>query len=195
MITRGVGHIPDWDSRGLLPPFVSSPTSGEGRSPYLVRLTDLVLRFGYTTARRTFLAGLLDYRADLHAAGIKNGFQWINGSFVEDKIGHSGEEPGDIDLVTFFHVPTGQTQGTLAVAHPDLFHPSVTKGRYGVDAYPVTLDASDLRFLVNKSAYWNSLWSHDRNNQWKGYLEIDLSDGEDKTAKAALDEAAKQEAK
>ena len=123
MTTSGAGHIPDWDSRGLLPPFVSSPTSGEGRSPYLVRLTDLVLRFGYTTARRTFLAGLLDYRADLHAAGIKNGFQWINGSFVEDKIGHSGEEPGDIDLVTFFHVPTGQTQGTLAVAHPDLFHP------------------------------------------------------------------------
>lgn len=57
----------------------------------------------------------------------------------------------------------------------------------------VVLDTNNLAYIVMQSAYWNSLWSHDRNLQWKGYLEIDLSGDEDETAKAALDEAAKRE--
>ena len=189
-MTSSLGSIPEWDSSGLLPPYLGSPTSDKGRSPYHVGLTDVVLRFGDTTARRTLLTGLLDYRAVLYAAGIREGFQWINGSFVEDKRGHSEQEPSDIDVVTFFHTPAEQTQEALATANPLLFE---ARRRYGVDAYYVDLDSGDLSYLVRMSAYWSSLWSHSRNGQWKGYLEVTLSDDEDAAARAVLDETANRE--
>lgn len=98
------GSIPSWDHAGQLPPFGGSPISADQRSPYRVGLTDLALRFGDSTARRNLLSGLLDYRAVLHAAGLQEGFQWIDGSFIEDTTFHSGGEPGDIDVVTFFRL-------------------------------------------------------------------------------------------
>lgn len=189
-MTSRLGSIPEWDSSGLLPPYLISPALEGGRSPYHVGLSDVMLRFGDTTARRTLLAGLLDFRAALHAAGVYEGFQWLNGSFVEDKRGRLGEEPKDIDVVTFFHTPPGQTQEALVTAYPLLFNPEATKSQYGVDAYPVALDSSNLRYLVTMSTYWSSLWSHSKNGQWKGYLEVTLSDDEDAAARAVLDEAA-----
>ena len=140
------------------------------------------------------LTGLLDYRAALHAAGVRDGFQWLNGSFVEDKMGRLGQEPNDIDLVTFLRLPTGQTQQTLAGAYPVLFDSRDAKNRYGADAYPMVLDGNNPSYLVVRAAYWNSVWSHDRSHQWKGYLEIDLSDSEDAAARAALEAADKREA-
>ena len=192
-MTSSLGSIPEWDPSGLLPPYLISSSLGEEGSPYPVRLADIILRFGDTTARRTLLAGLLGFRAALHTAGVHEGFQWLNGSFVEDKMGRSGEEPNDIDVVTFFHIPAGQTKEALAKAAPSLFDPREAKRLYGVDAYPVVLDPDRLSYLVGISAYWNSLWSHSRNGQWKGYLEVALSDDDDTVARAVLDEAASRE--
>ena len=188
-MTSRFGPIPDWDPSGLLPPFVDSPTSAGQRSPYAVGLTDLVLRFSDTAKRRTLLTGLLDFRAALHSAGIGEGFQWINGSFVEDTTHHSELDPNDIDVVTFLKLPDGLSQAQLVDGNPSLFDLDATRRRYGLDAYTVVLDAGDLTYLVRRVAYWNSLWSHDRNQRWKGYLEIDLSDSEDAIARAALNEA------
>ncbi len=193
-MTSNLGPIPAWDTTGLLPPFLESPTSAEGRSPYRVRLADIVLRFGDTPSRRILLTGLLDYRAALHAAGVQDGFQWLNGSFVEDKMGRLGREPNDIDIVTFLHLPTRQTQQTFAEAYPVLFDSRDARNRYGADAYPMVLDGNNPSYLVVRAAYWNSVWSHDRSHQWKGYLEIDLSDSEDAAARAALEAADKWEA-
>ena len=165
--------IPDWDASGFLPPFLDFSASEGGRSPYHVGLIDVVLRLGDTVDRRALLTGLLDYRAALHAAGVREGFQWVNGSFVEDTTQHAQREPGDIDLVTFLQLPGGRTQAQLAQANPSLFDPRTNRLQYGVDTYAVILDAGDLPYLVRRSAYWNGLWSHDRNRQWKGYLEID----------------------
>ncbi len=185
--------IPDWDARGLLPPYLNSPTLMGGRSPYHVLLLDLVLRFADTAARQTLLIGLLDYRAALHSAGVLDGFQWLNGSFVEDTMQNAMREPNDIDVVSFLHLPAGQTQEALVKANASLFDPKATKGQYSVDAYSVVLDADNLPYLVRRTAYWNNLWSHDRNQQWKGYLEIDLSDSEDAAARAQLEESANLE--
>ena len=192
-MTGKLDPIPDWDPRGVLPPFLDSPTSGGGRSPYRVGLTDLVLRFSDTRDRRELLSGLLDYRGALHAAGVRAGLQWVNGSFVEDTTQHSRREPRDIDLVTFLQLPDERTQGEWVQDNPSLFDPRANRHQYGVDAYAVVLDPGDLFSLVRESVYWNGLWSHDRNHQWKGYVEIDLSSDEDGAARAALDEAANRE--
>ena len=192
-MTGKLSLIPDWNPSGLLPPYLDLPASAEGRSPYHVGLTDMVLRFGATPARRALLAGLLDYRAALHAAGVQDGFQWVNGSFVEDKMRRDHREPADIDVVTFFHLPDGQTQARLAQTFQALFDPEANRNRYGVDAYTQVLDRSNLPSLVRGTAYWNSLWSHSRDDRWKGFLEVSLSNHEDAVARATLNETANWE--
>lgn len=181
--------IPDWNAQGVLPPNDPiNPTSAE-RSPYTVSLSDLVLRFGTSQRRREILIGLLDFRATLHAAGLVNGFQWVDGSFLENIEVLESRDPADIDVVTFLHLPEGQTQQSFASAHPDLFNHAETKTLFHVDAYFVPMDDNPPAHLVERSAYWYSLWSHCRNGQWKGYLQIDLAPTDDVTAKAEIQKA------
>jgi len=183
-------RIPDWNPQGVLPPNDPvDPTSAE-RSPYSVSLTEFVLHFGTTEKRKTILLGLLGFRAALHTAGLGNGFQWVDGSFLEDIEKIENRAPADMDVVTFFHLPQGQTQKSFALAHPDLFNHADTKTRFHVDAYFVPLDDNPPAHLVERSAYWYSLWSHRRNGQWKGYLQINLSATNDATAGIELREAA-----
>ena len=178
--------IPDWDASGNLPPFVGGPASQQNRSPYSIGLVDLALRFGSTHARKKLLKGLLDYRAALHNAGILRGFQWIDGSFVEDTTQHHSREPNDIDVVTFFELPPGQTEIQLLQANQPIFDLASIKAQFGVDGYPVVLSICNWSYLVRKVTYWQSLWSHDRNFRWKGFLEIDLSNVQDHIAKGIL---------
>lgn len=184
-----IATIPNWNAQGVLPPHDPVDPISAQRSPYIVRLTDFVLHFGTTEKRLTILHGLLDFRAALHAAELDSGFQWVNGSFLEDIETVEKRAPADIDVVTFFHLPPGQTQQSFASAHPNLFKHAETKNQFHVDAYFVPLDDNPPACLVERSAYWYSLWSHRRNGQWKGYLQIDLSATNDGTARAELQKA------
>ena len=127
--------IPAWNSQGVLPPVdVEAPTSSNP-SPYRVSLVDFVLHFGNTECRRTIVSGLLDFRGALHAIGLVDGFQWIDGSFLENIEAVEERDPHDIDTVTFFHAPTDESQESLLEAAPRLFDPLATKKDYRVDAY------------------------------------------------------------
>jgi hypothetical protein len=95
--------------------------------------------------------------------------------------------PRDIDVVTFFHLPEGQTQETLFHASPRLFNSVHTKQDFHVDAYFVQLSGAVPEPLVRQSSYWYSMWSHQRSGRWKGYLQVDLSSKDDPAAKANLD--------
>jgi len=55
-----------------------------------------------------------------------------------------------------------------------------------VDAYFVGLNSGAPESLISRSAYWYSLWSHRRNEQWKGYLHIELSQTHDDAARENL---------
>jgi hypothetical protein len=105
-----------------------------------------------------------------------------------------GRSPNDVDVVTFFQLPLGMTQATVAAAAPQIFPMTppqrlTFKGHYFVDPYPVDL-ASPPDRLVKLSAYWYSVWSHRRDSSWKGYLQIDLSPAADAAASAQLRVAA-----
>ena len=179
-------RIPDWNAQGVLPPHDPVDPTAVERSPYTVSLTDFILHFGTTGKRQTILLGFLDFRATLYEAGIVNGFQWVDGSFLEDIETIENRDPADMDVVTFFHLPQGQTQQSFASAQPDLFNHSHSMSRFHVDAYFVPLDDNPPAQLIERSAYWYSLWSHRRNGQWKGYLQIDLSATEDENARAEI---------
>jgi hypothetical protein len=163
---------------------VADPTS-RYRSPYRVSLADLVLHFGTSDPRKEILAGLIRYRRALFAAGIVSGFQWLDGSFLEDVERLEQRAPRDIDVVTFFELPPGRTQRDILAQHRPLFDRSQTKASFRVDAYPACLGGA-LDSLIERSTYWYSLWAHRRNGQWKGYLQASLDAADDANAQANL---------
>ena len=89
--------------------------------------------------------------------------------------------------MTFLRLPEGQPQTSLQQASPELFDPEATRRRYRVDAYFLQLNETAPESLVDQSTYWNSLWSHRRNGEWKGYLHLDLAPAGDQEAMANLD--------
>lgn len=180
------GRIPDWDGEGVIPPMDPRDPTSFDRSPYKATLIDVAAKFGGSEGRRRLLSGLLDFRAVLHAAGLVRGFQWVNGSFVENVESSQGRAPGDIDVVTFFYVPEGHTEESVARGFPELFEPSALKRIFGVDAYPVAIDLNNVKMIVDHATYWYSLWGHTREGLWKGFVEVDLDPGEDESARAAL---------
>jgi len=177
--------IPAWNAQGVIPPLdVLNPTSAT-RSPYQVSLTDLILRFNTSSDRQTILDGFLRFRAAWHGARIVAGFQWIDGSFLEDIETLESRPPNDIDVMTFFHLPTGVTQAAILASHPDLFDQGKVRTAFHVDSYFQGLAAAG-DHLVRTSAYWYSVWSHRRNLAWKGYFEVPLDPVDDSAARALL---------
>jgi hypothetical protein len=177
--------IPAWTAEGVLPPINASRPVSPRRSPYVVSLTDYVLRFGDTSERRTIIEGFLRYRAALHAAGLVQGFQWLDGSFLEHIERIEGRAPHDIDVVTFYRLPSGVAQRQLATALGMLLDPGFAKATYHIDGYLVDLGMKPER-LVQHSVYWYSVWSHRRSQLWKGFVQVDLADTEDAAALATL---------
>lgn len=180
--------IPNWNAQGVLPPINSkSPTSLDDRSPYVVSLTELINRYATSPKRKAILEGLLKFRKALHAVGITSGFQWLDGSFLEDIEMIGSRPPNDIDVVTFYHLPNGIKQEDLLTSNDRLFTLSLTKVDYSVDAYFVTLNMKSPENLVKICTYWHSLWSHRKiNGMWKGYLQVDLAPIEDDVAQITL---------
>ena len=76
--------IPAWTAEGVLPPLDEANPLSPSRAPYPVSLADLVARFATSPQRCEVLAGFMAYRAALHANGYLAGFQWLDGSFMED---------------------------------------------------------------------------------------------------------------
>ena len=97
--------------------------------------------------------------------------------------------PNDIDVVSFFHIPNGHTQGSLLQDFPGLFITGQAKARYGIDAYFVPLNQTSVENVIERTAYWHGLWSHTRDGLWKGYLQVDLSAADDAAARANLEQA------
>ena len=175
--------IPAWDASGVLP----ASYEGDPTSPYEVSLLDIVGRFSLSEARRRLLTGLLNFRSELHDAGLTQGFQWIDGSFVEHIEEIDDRPPRDIDVVTFFYIPNNHTQETIARQFPDIFNHGGIKDTHKIDSYFVPLNQVSPEQLVSRSMYWNSLWSHNRDNHWKGYLQVGLGRHEDAEARAELE--------
>ncbi len=177
--------IPSWTPEGVLPPVNPAAPTAADRSPYVVSLMDYVLRFGDTPERREILKGFLGYRAALHQAGIARGFQWLDGSFLEQVEITEGRAPNDLDVVTFYRLPAGLSQQDLATALGTTLNHGVVKARHKVDGYLVHLGMEPER-LAAQSAYWYGLWSHRRNQRWKGFVQVDLAPADDPVAMAAL---------
>lgn len=175
--------IPAFNHSHVLPPYTGdSPSLAAQGSPYETTPLELVQRLGHTAARRKLLEGFFRYRRDLRALGFFGGFQWLDGSFVEDVERSQARSPGDIDVVTFAMTPQGMSPAqveALPQMHPDLFDLDRARAHYGCDAYLMRLDGSPGR-LVRRAAYYFGLFSHRRSdNVWKGLLAMPLQSDDD----------------
>ncbi len=179
--------LPGFDEAGLLPPIWPGNAGGsDDRSPYQTSFLALCKRLGHTPARLELLRGLATLREQLRCAGLVEGFQWIDGSFVED-VERAGERvPQDIDVVTFAPLGDGQAQEVLMALWPELFDEVHVKSVLGVEHFFVNMTGPINAAFVRRVAYWYSMWSHQRDtSRWKGFVELPLS-GDDADALAWL---------
>ena len=136
--------IPAYTHSGVLPPYVGTgPQLAAGMAPYVASASEFVARFATTPERIALLRGFLAMRQAIAGLGIRDGFQWVNGSFVEDVESLRIQPPGDIDLVTFARRPVNAGSDAawrgIWSANPTLFVPSAAKNQFGCEAFFVDL--------------------------------------------------------
>ncbi len=120
--------IPEWNMAGVLPPVSPGlPGAHPNRSPYETDLDHVIDQFATSPDRIKMLKGLLDFRLELSKVGITKGFQWLDESFLENVEDLESRSPRDIDVVTFYYLPEGETQQSLLIKQPALFQSSNTK--------------------------------------------------------------------
>ena len=151
-------------------------------APYKASIADVVKRFATSAERVGLLKGLLAYRQALRASGVVDGFQWIDGSFVEDVERSRRRAPADIDLVTFASRPAavdGPDLDVWLIQHGGLFDLDQTKAVFECDAFFVDLrKRGDL--IVDDTRYWFGLFSHQRDTSlWKGMIQVPMFSDDD----------------
>lgn len=172
---------------GVLPPIrPGAKGNSPDRSPYIVDLSVFISHFCISQERKKILDGLIRFRHELHNMGMTSGFQWLNGSFSENVELIEKRGPNDIDVVTFYYLPSGEDQSTLISKAPDLFHSKHIKDKYFVDGYYIMLGDELDEVSVRLVNYWYSMWSHKRDNFWKGFVQVSLDPSADLAAAAIL---------
>ncbi|WHZ35478.1 hypothetical protein QNI11_00385 [Sagittula sp. MA-2] len=149
-------------------------------------MNDLVQSFALTKERGDILQGLINYRAALYGLGITVGFQWVDGSFVENIEDLEARPPNDVDVVSYVELPTGQTQMSIFPHLKPLQDRKQSKATYKVDGFVFVVPQLDIR----RVCYWYSLFSHRRNGLWKGFAEVLLDPSDDQTAQDELNKIA-----
>jgi len=141
---------------------------------------------GTTPERRDILNKYLDFRARLNAEGLINGFQWLDGSFLEDVETIKKRPPGDLDLVTVYWGYSSSFSKDLATRFPEFASHIQSKAAYKLDHFPFDAGYSpDLTLELTR--YWILLFSHSRMGVWKGMLKINLNTpAEDDAARLVL---------
>lgn len=178
--------IPPFDPiTNVLPPHSGDPRDPAQMSPYYCTVEELCDRFATSTARKRILQRFLDFRSELFALGIK-GFQWLDGSLVENIEMLEAREPADIDVITFVGDPADPValNRTMATT-PNLLNRTYVKSQYFVDHFWVPLGSTPA-LIVDQTRYWCALFSHRRNGLWKGMLVVDLINPMDDQAAAII---------
>ena len=161
-----------------LPPYLTVSGKITERSPYKCSVAELCSRYATSAARIVIFDGFLKFRSECRLRGIV-GFLWIGGSFLEDIETLEQRDPNDIDVVTFVREPATPAAVAAAIGLPiDLKSRAYVKATYLVDHSFVELRSAPSK-LVNATYYWYGLYSHSRDDMWKGMLEIELESKSD----------------
>jgi hypothetical protein len=189
--------IPDFDLGNVLPPFLCGDVVGQflPRSPFSATMLELVETLATSPERAAILRGFRNFRDAARGIGFTNGFQWIDGSFVEACEIVNGRPPGDLDVVSVLSRPPAHAgdedwQAFVLAHQPTLFDPDYCKANYSCDAYFIDLGIV-AQEVSEQTAYWFGLFSHQRDTfRWKGLVQLDFNDDD----QAAMDRLTEIEA-
>lgn len=178
--------IPLFDHNLVLPPHLGDSTLPDHLSPFPCTTVHLCERLGTTPERRMILASFLDFRERLTSEGLTTGFQWLDGSFLENIESRESRPPKDLDVVTVYWGYDLAFQTALQGRFPEFSAPDLAKGNYSLDHYPLDAGYSP-EVTVELTRYWISLFSHSRLGVWKGMLRVELNTpAEDAAARVEL---------
>ena len=108
--------IPQFDGiTNVIPPCQFDPRNPSDLTPYICTFEEVCQRFATAPERIEILRGCLAFRQELVRRGV-NGFQWLDGSFVEDIEAQEGRSPQDIDVVTVSVLSTRAGESSLWLA-------------------------------------------------------------------------------
>lgn len=179
--------IPEFDANSVLPPHLGDPRDASQLSPYPCTTVELCQRFGTTPQRRAILRGLLAFRQRIGQLDVVDGFQWLDGSFLEDVEMLENRPPNDMDVVTFYRKSGPEFEQNVMDHFPEFRDRHLSKANYRLDHFPVDVTA-DPFLTVEFARYWIGLFSHRRSRVWKGMLSIGLNTmDEDNRALAILE--------
>ncbi|WP_353404918.1 hypothetical protein [Brucella sp. NBRC 13694] len=131
---------------------------------------------------------------ELYNLNIIDGFQWLDGSFMEDVENLRNRPPNDIDVVTFFKLPDGVNQQELFDSSIVFSDNEFSKNTFFVDGYFMPLADSLEDWHVQQISYWYSMWSHTREQNWKGFIRVDLAPEQDVAARKIVEHMQQAEA-
>lgn len=166
--------IPNFDHNHVLPPHLGNPTDKDHLSPYVCTVLELCDRFSTSNERILILKNYIAFRQQLTKNGVINGFQWLDGSFLENIEISEGRHPNDLDIVTFYNGSSITDISSLNAVFPEFANPSLAKANFKLDHY-----AMDYCYkpdvTVEVTRYWLQLFSHNRGGVWKGILRLSLN--------------------
>lgn len=175
--------IPSFDHNGVLPPFLGNPALGSNQvSPYTTTTLELCQRFATSPQRISILRNFLSFRSEMRKYGI-TGFQYLDGSFIEDIENSSLKRPpNDLDLLTFYYPISPTQEANIFTNFDDFVNRPQCKINYSLDHLIINLGTNPAD-LVEFTRYFIQLFTHNRSNIWKGMLKLDVGAvGEDDDA-------------
>lgn len=166
--------IPIFDHNGVIPPFLGNPAHGSNQiSPYLTTSLELCQRFAISSQRIDILRKFLAFRTEMRRFGI-SGFQYLDGSFMEDIENSSlNRPPNDLDLLTFFRPVTPIQEANILANFTDFVDRTNCKLNYSLDHMLINLGGDPIS-LVEFTRYYIQLFTHNRSNIWKGMLKLEV---------------------
>lgn len=172
--------IPKYNSQGLLPPHNGDARDLDGGSPYHTTTLELCHTFGTTRTRREILRGFFRLRAALAELELNDGWQWLDGRFLEKDRGHN--EPELIQVVTFY-TPSPLLDDPMFTDHVNRINDFDLSHRlFRVDHNYVSLELP-LPALVHNTRHYAALLSHQSETGiWKGMLQVNLNTPQDDAA-------------
>ena len=179
--------IPKFDHNHVLPPHVGNPTQLSDLSPYYTDTLELCKHFATSKERVEILKGYLAFRDKMNVLGIVTGFQWLDGSFMENIESSEHRAPNDLDLITFYTGLTKDIEIRIFNTFMEFVDPLLSKTNYKLDHYPIDYGWKG-EVVIEHTRYWLQLFTHNRLKVWKGMLRIELNTPLiDKDAKDYLD--------
>lgn len=166
--------IPDFDHNNVIPPHLGNPTEKTHLSPYPCTIFEFCSKFATSKDRIEILKNFIEFRKLVTQNGILNGFQWLDGSFLENIEISDNRSPRDLDLVTFFNGLNLDDQSKIISNFPEFVDPVLSKNKFKLDHYPVDYGYSP-DATVEMTRYWIQLFTHNRKSIWKGILRLPLN--------------------